>query len=543
MFPKNPIPKKKYSVLGKDFVFDGKGFIPAPPTEFQEKDPIYLQERSSLARKSDLPNFSEYVKANDLPDNIATKDDIPVVDNFALKAQYTDIYYRADAIYENDYIKLKHLGSTNKLYEVKRLTVRTSYGDKNVDSKVVFNNGYCYLFSEYLSQSANWELFVIHYDIVNNIRTYPPDLRGKIGINYMQDENSSYAAHSSFNKQCFETIYSQLGGEKRQALESIKLHGGDISAEQTDELAVKFKFNILSRPYVGGATSEEISSAPDILTVASHFNNDNRIHNITIDENTFLKNTIAVSAGDRLDGSGSWTSHGNGVEFFESYNRAEMDARYPVLHWFKFGNEPDFYTISTNTLRDAGGNNLHLYVDVGMPIKIIKSDGSEILTTVSVVGVKQFTVADNIGTITQEDPVAVYRLCTIARSMTGPQQSATCSIVAAKFAVIQDKTDANWQLVREAARMTASNSSMQVVNGKKVYTPNWDMKRGFGIIDVDKAVEYIEDNYSNNSDYIDSVIPQLPKYNPLVKFEDIENDNPVTKKQVIEANNNWLKNW
>lgn len=200
------------------------------------------------------------------------------------------------------------------------------------------------------------------------------------------------------------------------------------------------------------------------MTVASHYDNNDSRRDITLSQTDFLKNTIAISAGTNQDGSGKWTSHGFGVEFFESYTRVEMDARYPVKNF------------------DANGT--------------------------------MKTIAEIFNST--------------------PQESATCSIIAAKFALIQDFTDANWQLVREAARMTASNSTVTTVNGKKVYTPNWDMKRGFGIIDVQKAVEYIQDNYSNNEEYKDSCIPALPRINPLLKLKDLDDDNPISKKMLLD---------
>lgn len=50
---------------------------------------------------------------------------------------------------------------------------------------------------------------------------------------------------------------------------------------------------------------------------------------------------------------------------------------------------------------------------------------------------------------------------------------------------IRDLTNASWRVVRKAARQTASNLGV------------WDMYRGFGVIDVDAAVELIfAQNYS-----------------------------------------------
>jgi len=174
----------------------------------------------------------------------------------------------------------------------------------NIDAKIVYNNSAAYIYSEFLSKSANWEFFTIEYDLIPNDKTYLPDLRGKIGRNYIQDEYVNNTEHSKTNKLNFESVYSQFGGTIREALESIYLVGRDITPEQTDEYAVKYKFNLIARPYSNSAVTENISSCPDILTVASHYDNNDAIHNITNSPDIFINNVIAVSAGTNQDGTG-----------------------------------------------------------------------------------------------------------------------------------------------------------------------------------------------------------------------------------------------
>lgn len=556
MFPTSPIKDTTYTVNGIEYIYDGNGFVPKGKKEEkpQETDPIYSQEKDQFIKRSELPSSGVAMKS-DMPDftRFATKEDIPVVDNFALKSQHADTYFRKDVEYEGDYIKLKNIG-TSKLYKVKKLIVRTSYGDKVVDSKVVFNNGYCHLFSEFLSRATNWELFTIEYDIVDNIRTYPPDLKGKIGRNFMQDEDAGNTSHSSMCAKVFKSVHSQFSTADRQALESIVVEGSSIEQEQTDEMAVKHKFNILARPYGNGVGSigEETSSCPDILTVGSHWGNyfyagaiAERAHNKTSDslpntgdrkditnsETEFLNNTIAVTAGQSLDGTGRWCSYGYGVEFFEAYNVEDMDAQFPEKNYYSSiagVTIPDARTIKASgthkILNWNVGDSLFLHYSTE---NIVEFKIAEIISETEVKSDRDLPI--------QTEMIYVWGYITLGRLFgDSPQQSATCSMVAAKLAAIQDHTDANWQIVREAARKTASNATVQYVGDDKVYIENWDMRRGFGRINVAHAVQYIKEKYSENQEYLDSVIPQLPRYNPFLKLDDIDDENPVTKKMVKE---------
>ena len=258
---------------------------------------------------------------------------------------YTDTIYRADAVYVNNHIRFKQ---TSLLCDVKSLVVRNSYGDITADAKIVYDGGYALIYSELLSKSANWEFFTIAYNLVTNDKTYLPDLRGKIGRNYVQDEYAA-GSHSDNDTNHFLSVYHQFGGTERQALKSQEIQNADISWSETDEWAVKAKFNIVGRPYVQGATNEEYSSCPDILTIGSHWGNyyytgataagkhgglnaDPLLNigdrkDITKNENTFLKNTIAITCGEKLDGTGLWCSYGYGVEFFEAMEG--LVERYP----------------------------------------------------------------------------------------------------------------------------------------------------------------------------------------------------------------------
>ena len=161
----------------------------------------------------------------------------------------------------------------------------------------------------------------------------------------------------------------------------------------------------------------------------------------------------------------------------------------------------------------------------------------------------------------------------------GSTQSPATMIVGAKFAKIKQATGLGLRLIREACRATAvlindttstsqgysgATTSINVadtsefpeegiirVNGYDfVYTSKtatsfigesqqvscangatikliWDMWRGFGQIDVDAAIAYLEDNYLNNDDYKATV--QRPKVNPVLTYEDLGERDCVPK--------------
>ena len=78
------------------------------------------------------------------------------------------------------------------------------------------------------------------------------------------------------------------------------------------------------------------------------------------------------------------------------------------------------------------------------------------------------------------------------------QQSATTAIVLAKLRMIKDATGVSWDIIRRACRATARKT----VGG--VYSAGfpWDKYRGFGIIHVDGAIQWIKDNYTENQNYL-----------------------------------------
>ena len=167
-------------------------------------------------------------------------------------------------------------------------------------------------------------------------------------------------------------------------------------------------------------------------------------------------------------------------------------------------------------------------------------------------------------------------------TLNGSTQSAATAVVGAKFAKIKQETGLGLRLIREACRQTAVltngtttttesysgattlinvNSTAEFpdegiisISGQNfVYTSKtatsfiglsqvincssgatvslkWDVWRGFGQIDVQAAIAYLETNYINDDDYKATV--QRGKINPVLDYEDLGDNDSVAKRMV-----------
>lgn len=119
----------------------------------------------------------------------------------------------------------------------------------------------------------------------------------------------------------------------------------------------------------------------------------------------------------------------------------------------------------------------------------------------------------------------------------GNSQSASTAIITAKFKIIKDTTGASWSIVRKAARITARKT----VGGIYAAGFPWDMYRGFGIIHVDAAIQYIKNNYTENADYLTALSDDIERtrgIDPMLPFENISKNTPVPKGKMHEVTEN-----
>lgn len=68
------------------------------------------------------------------------------------------------------------------------------------------------------------------------------------------------------------------------------------------------------------------------------------------------------------------------------------------------------------------------------------------------------------------------------------QESWAVPLAAGKLKVIKMTTNSDWNTVRVAARATAKRN---ITNIPEIDNTNWDIYRGFGCIQVNDAIQYI----------------------------------------------------
>ena len=105
--------------------------------------------------------------------------------------------------------------------------------------------------------------------------------------------------------------------------------------------------------------------------------------------------------------------------------------------------------------------------------------------------------------------------------MLSPQSPATATICG-KLKKIKNRTNATWQQVRLGARATASQAN------------SWDKYKGFGIIDVEEAIYYIQATYSDESIALGKRYSETIGISDKILYADIENNTPIPKRFVDE---------
>lgn len=100
------------------------------------------------------------------------------------------------------------------------------------------------------------------------------------------------------------------------------------------------------------------------------------------------------------------------------------------------------------------------------------------------------------------------------------QQSPATAIVAGKLKKIKDETGASWDIVRLAARQTASNAG------------SYNIYRGFGVIDVNAAIAAIPAMLDARSLELAEYFEATSKFPKELKYEDKLDNTPVVKRDI-----------
>lgn len=256
--------------------------------------------------------------------------------------------------------------------------------------------------------------------------------------------------------------------------------------------------DIIMTPYVGAANWMEGDFEGFVMGINTHYNNDgqfdtpigddNNRHDITPNAETFKTHSIAVSARrDTPELFKNSTSEGFGMEFFEDASKEGLAIDFP---------NKDIDTAFAGLLTEDGTllystQNLYFsqYVEVGELITIrYSSDPSSWVDTnvTEIIDANHIKVSPAVPLL--PDMKYGYHKTTLGAFIQGNTQSYAIPVVAGKLKVIKMTTGADWATVRAAARATAKRNPTGI---PEIDNTNWDIYRGFGSIQVQAAINYI----------------------------------------------------
>lgn len=325
----------------------------------------------------------------------------------------------------------------------------------------------------------------------------PPYKLSDFGENVINNHFSTDGAHS---EKC-QTIFNYITKDFRDRCTSHQTYNSTIIPsflipDLYLEKCALLNADLVFTPYLGAATTSVGDYGDFVLPVASHYDNNNSDgipdnddrHDITANSETLLENVVAVGARrDTLEGYQGSTSYGYGMEFFEDIEA--LDTDYP---------NKDLESAAAEVLVDSTGyiitSNVHLgfanYFSIGD--EVILHYGSEYPTAhvTEVIDGNNLRIDTQFPEITQTG-VYLFARVTLAGFCAQQAQSWAVPIVAGKLKVIKMTTGADWDTVRAAARATAKRNILGI---PELDNTNWDIYRGFGRIDVQAAINYINNN-------------------------------------------------
>jgi len=334
----------------------------------------------------------------------------------------------------------------------------------------------------------------------------PPVTQGYVaedfGENAINNHSASHEAHSDKNQVIFDYVTKDFR-DRCTSYESYKTAPYNSFVWDELEACKTLKADIVYTPYVNAAVWTNTDNDNFILTVGSHYDNDggsywdnpvgsdNNRHDITANAETFLSDSIAVSARrDTPELFKNSTSEGYGMEFFEDCSPEGLDADYP--------NE-DMPAPFAEILTDDGTtlfSTVHLrfsdYIRVGklITVRLPGSSSNWVTTTITeIIDGNHIKVSPAINPITSGN---IYAWHDVTLGVyTGQAQSWAVPLVAGKLKVIKMSTNSDWETVRAAARATAKRNPTGI---PEIDNANWDIYRGFGCIQVQDAINYINNN-------------------------------------------------
>lgn len=272
-------------------------------------------------------------------------------------------------------------------------------------------------------------------------------------------------------------------------------NSGMIDRTNTLLCAAEIDADIIMTPYVNASAYRDYEYYDFVLPVSSHYDNagsdgnptNSNRRDITEGPDVLLVNSVAVSARrDTPSTLEDSTSYGYGMEFFEDISHEAMDSLYPNK------DIPTALAAVTSidgiTFTSTANPGFTQYINVGDEITVRHKDKPyEVSTVKSINGPSSMTLNDTLSPITSNGTYAWFNV-NLVSYCGGQAQSWAVPLVAGKLKVIKMSTLADWDTVRAAARATAKRNPTGI---PEIDNSNWDMYRGFGCIDVQAAIQYI----------------------------------------------------
>ena len=337
--------------------------------------------------------------------------------------------------------------------------------------------------------------------IIPSVIPSKPIISEYIQSDFGENAINNHTPYDSWHSEKNQAIFNYVTKAFRNRCTSIETYkdsrfGNLVPASEVLEKCKLVKADIIYTPYVNAAYWENGDYQGFVLPVGSHFDNNGQLpegiegnrHDITSGADVFLSGSIAVSA--RIDTPSTFkgsTSFGYGMEFFEDMSIA-LDADYPNADV-----QSPLAQITTNedgTILTSQHNLVFTqYTEVGAKITVFNT-----ITGVNEdTYIQEFLTDSSIRVSPAITPITadyqyIWNYVKLSTYCGAEQESWAVPLIAGKLKVIKMSTNADWSTVRMAARATAKRNHTGI---SEIDNANWDMWRGFGIIQVNEAINYI----------------------------------------------------
>lgn len=465
---------------------------------------------------------------------------------------YNLSFKRSELSWEGDWIKIPHTESLNynrKVVDISlyaglgyghtTLTPIISYPSATSNSGTPYWGFYIKDTENILTEYSDFDTVEIHY----NIQTLSDSSYRYNALMPIRGENAinNHFTGAEWHSEKNQTIFTYVLQEYSSSITSYQTYldpltnYNQVNTSYLPAYATTRSANIMYEPYVNSAQENSFGSNPDILIVGSHFDNNGQIsgsdgknrHDITPSPVDFLENAIAVSArrDTPTEYTGS-TSYGYGMEFFEDLSSEALDPYYPnkdIPSAVAQVTTPDGYILTSQ--KNPG---FSTYLSVGDTVTCYNAVHEDTVVQ-EILGPSSIRVSPAITPINTSN-IYIFGYVKLSTFCGAQQESWAVPLVAGKLKYIKLKTGMNWKIVRQACRATATRNN--VTDGS-----TWDMYRGFGVINVADAIAYIDANFKSEA-YIEKIadeLESLEKINPLLSFDTLKDNSPISKKILEET--------